>query len=238
MNETEKYVREKLFSFQDKEYLDFNSKLIPNVAKSSFIGVRTPDIRKIAKELVKSGKAQEYISVCEHTFFEEYSVHGSVISDIKDYDEAVKQLDRFLPYVNNWAICDTIKPVCFKKNTDRLITDVKRWLKSGDVYTVRFAVGCLMSYYLGENFKPEYAQLVCEIKSDEYYINMMNAWYFATALCKNYEEVIGYIEDKRLSEWVHNKTISKACDSYRISDEKKDYLRGMRIKKKSQQVGA
>lgn len=234
MNEAEKYVQQSLFSMQDLKYLDFNSKLIPNIEKDVFIGVRTPDIRKLAKELSKNGMAQEFISILPHRYFEEYSVHGAVISNIKDYDETVKQLDRFLPYVDNWAICDTIKPVSFKKNTDSLIEDVKRWLKSNDVYTVRFAIGCLMSYFLDENFKDEYAELVSQIKTDEYYINMMIAWYFATALCKNYESVICYLEKHKLPVWVHNKTISKACDSYRISAETKVYLKNLRIKKVTQ----
>lgn len=230
MNKAEEYVREKLFQMQDTAYRDFNSKLIPNVDKELVIGVRVPQLRAFAKEFSKHELCAEFISTLPHEYLEEYSLHAFIVCQIKDYEQTIAQLDKLLGFVDNWAVCDTISPCSFKKNKDKLIDDVNRWLSSDKTYTVRFAIGCLMKYFLGDDFKEEYAEAVCKIQSEEYYINMMIAWYFATALCKNYDSAVKYLENGRLSPWVNNKTISKACDSYRIDSETKKYLRSLRIK--------
>ena len=223
-------IKKKLFEMQDIGYRDFHAKLMPTVDKEKIIGIRIPVLRKFAKEIVNTPYACEFMSALPHEYYEENNLHAFLIAEIKDFDECIAELEVFLPYINNWATCDSLRPECFKSNTDRLLRYIYKWLGSDKPYTVRFAIEVLMVYYLDERFKPEYMDSVSKIKSDEYYVNMMIAWYFATALAKQYEAAIPYIKSKTLSPWVHNKTISKAIDSYRISKETKEYLKTMKQK--------
>ncbi len=230
MNNTEKYVQERLFALKDEGYRDFHARLIPNIEKDRIIGVRTPELRKFAKELSKSEQKDDFLKILPHIYYEENNLHAFLIETIKDYDECIAALDRFLPFVDNWATCDTMSPKVLGKNKDRLISDIKRWISSDKTYTIRFGTGMLMKHFLDDDFSDEYPEMVSEIISDEYYINMMIAWYFATALSKQYTSIIPYLENKRLSDWVHNKTIRKAIESYRVTKEQKAYLRTLTIK--------
>ena len=219
-----------MFKLQDKEYRDFQAKLIPTVDFNSIIGVRTPELRNYAKVLIKENNYLSFINDLPHEYFDENQLHAFIISEIKDYDECLNYINEFLPYVDNWATCDQMSPKIFKKHTDKLIEEIKIWMKSKETYTIRFGIGMLMQYYLDDNFKPEYLQMVSKIKSQEYYVNMMIAWYFATALAKQYEKTLPYIENKKLDTWTHNKTIQKAIESYRITPEQKEYLKSLKIK--------
>ena len=220
-----------LFSKQDIKYRDFQKPLFPGVEEDCFIGVRTPELKKLAKELFGSEIANKFIETLPHHYFDENQLHAFLISLFKDYQTCLKEVDKFLPFVNNWGTCDQLSPKVFAKHKDELIAPIKKWLKSKHTYTVRFAIGMLMQHYLDESFKEEYMEMVASIKSEEYYINMMIAWYFATALAKQYDSAIRYLEDKKLSRWVHNKTIQKAVESYRIADEQKAYLKNLKISK-------
>lgn len=217
-----------LFNMQDITYRDFHSRLIPNIEKDRVIGIRTPILRKFAKEYAKTDDAQKFIRELPHYYYEENNLHMMIITGIKDYDTCVIEIERFLPYIDNWATCDLPVPQCFYKNKEKLIDNVISWIKSDDTYTIRYGIETLMSIYLDDAFESSYPRLVSEVISDEYYVNMMIAWYFATALAKQWEAVIPYIEEKRLPEWVHKKTIQKAVESYRITDEQKKYLRTLR----------
>ena len=221
-----------LFERQDIKYRDFQAPLFPNIDKEKMIGVRTPNLKKLAKELNDSDLAKEFVETLPHYYFDENQLHAFLISLIKDYETCLKEVDRFLPYIDNWGTCDQLSPKVFVKHKDELIISIKKWLKSKHTYTVRFAIGMLLALYLDDSFKEEYMELVSNIRSEEYYINMMIAWYFATALAKQYKTAIKYIEDKKLSIWVHNKTIQKAVESYRITDEQKAYLKSLKISKK------
>ncbi|MDE5792216.1 MAG: DNA alkylation repair protein [Oscillospiraceae bacterium] len=221
-------IQKKLLSLQDMEYRDFNAKLIPNIDKDSIIGVRTPELRKFAKELAKSEKVSAFFKALPHQYFEENQLHAFLISEMKDYDKAIAELTRFLPYVDNWATCDQLRPKIFRKYSDRLIEEVRKWIVSDKMYTIRFGIGMLMRWYLDEYFKLEYLNLVAEVQSEEYYVNMMRAWYFATALAKQYDAAVRIIEENQLDTWTHNKTIQKARESYRISDEQKEYLKTLK----------
>ena len=224
-------IRVELFKMQDMDYRDFNSKLIPTVDKESMIGIRTPDLRKYAKQLGKSSDAIEFLQTLPHKYFDENQLHAFIISEIKDFKSCVDRVNEFLPYVDNWATCDQLSPKVFKKHHKELITYIKEWLKSDKVYTLRFGIGMLMGHFLDEDFDILYPEMVSKIRSGEYYINMMIAWYFATALAKQYESVIPFIENNSLDIWTHNKAIQKAVESLRISDEKKEYLKSLKIKK-------
>ena len=224
-------IRKELFERQDIKYRDFQAKLIPTVDPDKMIGVRTPELRKLAKQLIKSGDAAEFISELPHEYFDENQLHAFIISEMKDYEECIAEVNRFLPYVDNWATCDQLSPKVFKKHRAQLLGEIKKWIKSEKTYTIRFGIGMLMQHYLDEEFKPEYPEMVAAVKSDEYYVNMMIAWYFATALAKQYEEVLTFIENKVLDKWTHNKTIQKSVESYRITPEQKEYLKGLRIPK-------
>lgn len=223
-------LQKKLFELQDKDYKEFQSKLIPTVEASKVIGVRTPELRKFAKEFNKSGERDSFMEKLPHYYYEENNLHGFLIESIKDFDEAVDALDKFLPYVDNWATCDMMSPKILAKRPDELILKVREWIASEKTYTVRYAVGTLMRYFLDERFDIEYLELAASVKSEEYYVNMMVAWYFATALAKQYEAVIPFIENNKLDKWIHNKTIQKAVESNRITAEQKNYLRTLRIK--------
>jgi 3-methyladenine DNA glycosylase AlkD len=225
---TEKVIELKLFALQDKKYRDFQCKLIPTVAPERVIGVRTPVLRAYAKEFAKTPEAAEFTSVLPHAYFEEDNLHGFIIETIKDFDAAVQAVDKFLPYIDNWATCDQMKPKVFKKNIQALYEKIQEWTASGRTYTVRFGIGMLMDFFLDDNFTPESVELAARIRSDEYYINMMIAWYFATALAKQYDAVIPYLEDNKLDAWVHNKAIRKSVESYRITDGQKKILRDLK----------
>ena len=223
-------IQKELFKLQDKKYKEFQEKLIPTRDPDTIIGVRTPELRKYAKELFKSNNYQSFLKELPHKYFDENQLHAFIISEIKDYDECINYINEFLPYVDNWATCDQMSPKVFKKNHDSLIDNIKIWLKSKETYTIRFGIGCLLQHFLDEDFKPEYLEIVSRIKSEEYYINMMRAWYFATALSKQYKLTKPYIENNQLDKWTHNKTIQKAIESYRISSEQKEYLKSLKIK--------
>lgn len=223
-------IQNDLFKLQDIEYRDFQIKLIPGYSTNSVIGVRTPELRKYSKKLIKENNYLSFLDELPHKYFDENQLHGFIISEIKDYDTCITYLNKFLPYVDNWATCDQTSPKVFKKHHKELLKHIKIWIKSKKTYTIRFGIGMLMQHFLDEDFKEEYLELVSNIKSDEYYVNMMIAWYFATALAKQYEKTIPYIENKKLDVWTHNKAIQKAIESYRITQEQKDYLRGLKIK--------
>ena len=223
-------IKDELFSMQDKKYRDFQAKLFPTLDSNIIIGVRTPDIKKLAKRLYKENNYKSFIEDLPHKYFDENQLHAFIISEIKDYDECILYINKFLPYVDNWATCDQLSPKVFKKNTSNLLNQIKKWVKSKHTYTIRFGIGILMQYFLDDEFKVEYLDMVCNIKSNEYYVNMMRAWYFATALAKQYDFVIPYIEQNKLDDWTHNKTIQKAIESYRITNEQKQYLKGLKRK--------
>ena len=220
-------IRE-LFRLQDKDYALLQAKIIPNIASEKIIGVRTPALRTFAKTLYKDSDIEDFLSGVPHQYFDEDQLHAFVISLEKDFDRCIKRVDAFLPYIDNWATCDQLSPKVFKKNPEKLLPFIQTWIKSDKTYTVRFAIGMLMQHFLDENFDTKYVDMVAEIRSKEYYINMMIAWYFATALAKQYESVLPYIEEKRLDSWTHNKTIQKSVESYRITDEQKKYLKSMK----------
>ena len=223
-------IREELFRLQDRDYGVFQQKLIPTAPPESFIGVRTPELRKLAKELVKSGEAEAFLKDLPHKYFDEDQLHAFIVSEIKDYCRCLEELERFLPYVDNWATCDQMSPKVFKKHRKELLAPIKSWMESGETYTVRFGMGMLMEHYLDEDFDPSYLEAVASVVSEEYYVRMMQAWYFATALAKQYEAAVPFIEEKRLEPWTHNKAIQKSLESFRIPPERKEYLKSLRIK--------
>ena len=223
-------IQEELFKLQDKEYRNMQIKIIPTVNPDTIIGVRTPELRNLAKRLFKENNYIEFINDLPHKYFDENQLHAFIISIIKDYDECLNYFNKFLPYIDNWATCDQQSPKVFLKHPNELLEEIKKWIKSKEAYTIRFGVSMLMRNYLDKNFKPEYLEMVSKIKSNEYYVNMMIAWFFATALAKQYESTIPFIENKQLDIWVHNKTIQKAIESYRITQDHKDYLRSLKIK--------
>lgn len=223
-------IRGELFKIADTNYRDFHSKLIPTVDKDHIIGVRTPDLRKFAKSLENSDKREIFLELLPHTYYDENNLHAFFIEQEKDFSSCVSELNRFLPYVDNWATCDMMNPKVLKKDKKALLCLINKWINSTDIYTVRFGLKMLMDYFLDEDFSADYLELAATVKSDEYYINMMIAWFFATALTKRYDETLPFIKNMRLSEFCHNKTISKACESLRISKDKKEYLKTLRIK--------
>ena len=225
-----KEIREGLFALKDEKYKDFHKKLIPTVDENTVIGVRTPALRKYAKEVSGTPGAVIFMQTLPHEYYEENNLHGMLIETMKDYDECIAYLDEFLPYVDNWATCDLISPKVFKKHKDELLVKIKEWMASDRVYTIRFGMEMLMTHFLDEDFKPEYLGMAADVHSEEYYVNMMIAWFFATALAKQYEASLPYIENRRMERWTHNKTIQKAIESYRITDEQKQYLRSLKIK--------
>ena len=218
-------AQKELYKYKDEKYASFQAKLMPGIDEKNVMGVRVPNVRKIAKKMVEDNEYKDFLNELPHKYYDENMLHVLVISNIKDYDECIKHTEIFLPYVDNWAVCDILSPKCFKKHKDDLIKKIKKWIKSKKVYTCRFGLEMLMSFYLDEDFKPEYLDLASNIHSKEYYVNMMIAWLFATALAKQWGATIPYIENNKLDVWVHNKTIQKAIESYRISDSQKEYLR-------------
>lgn len=224
-------VQTRLFELQDLKYRDFHAKLMPTVNKEKIIGVRTPALRVFAKKYGKTDEAKEYLQILPHQYYEENNLHGLLIEQIKDYDICLEELERFLPYIDNWATCDMLAVKVVKKHLDKFIDEVYRWMESDHAYTIRFGISMLMRYYLEDAFQMEYPEKVAQIRSEEYYVNMMCAWYFATALAKQYDKILPFIEKQKLDVWTHNKTIQKAIESYRITPEQKEYLRGLKIKK-------
>ena len=222
-------IRERLFALQDKEYQAFQAKLIPTVDPGAVIGVRMPALRAFAKEIRGTEEAEQFIRTLPHRYYEENTLHGLLLADLKDPQVCVKELDRFLPYVDNWATCDVISPISFKKHPACLLPMVREWLASEHVYVIRFGIGVLMKFYLDEAFDPEYPEWVARVCSDEYYVNMMIAWYFATALAKQPEAALPYLKNHRLDPWTHNKTIQKARESYRVTAEMKEELYQLRV---------
>ncbi len=227
---TSNIIQDRLFELRDAKYNDFNKSLIPGIEDDYFIGVRTPDIKKLAKELAKEKDIDAFLNELPHRYFEENQLHGFIISEEKDFSLCMEKVERFLPYINNWATCDQTSPKVFKKHKKELLPYITEWIKSEHTYTVRFAIGNLMRHFLDEEFETKYADMVAEVRSEEYYINMMIAWYFATALAKQYESIIPYLTEKRLDTWTHNKTIQKACESFRITPEQKEFLKTLKIK--------
>lgn len=223
-------IRTELFRLQDVKYRDFQRKLIPTANPDVVIGVRTPELRKYAKILVKTENIQEFLKELPHQYFDENQLHAFIISEIKDYERCLEAVIQFLPYVDNWATCDQMSPKVFKKHRPELAEQIKDWIQSDKTYTVRFGIGMLMEHFLDEDFDSVYPKMISEIRSDEYYINMMIAWYFATALAKQYDVILPYIEGRRLDVWTHNKVIQKSVESNRIAAEQKDYLRSLKIK--------
>lgn len=220
-------IQKELFALQDLGYREFHARLMPSIDKNKIIGVRTPALRKLATS-IPPAECAEFFQKLPHTFYEENNIHACLVSAIRDFDTVIHETNRFLPYIDNWATCDMFFPKVFQKNPELLLPHVHRWIASKDVYAVRFGIGCLMRLFLDDNFRPEYPQMVAAIRRDEYYIRMMVAWYFATALAKQYDAVLPYLTENRLEKWVHNKTIQKAVESYRISPDKKTFLRSLR----------
>lgn len=221
-------LQEKLFELQDLKYRDFQSRLLPGIEKETIIGIRTPNLRKFAKEFAGTKESEQFLQELPHQYYEENNLHLMLVAQIGDYEKCLEEIKRFLPYIDNWATCDLPLPKCFEKNKTELIAEVKTWVTSKETYIIRYGIGALMRLYLDEKFDEEYPKLVSNVISAEYYVNMMIAWYFATALAKQWDAVIGYIEERKLSEWVHKKTIQKAVESYRITKEQKEYLRSLR----------
>lgn len=253
-------IQEELFRLQDSKYADFQYKLIPTIPRETIIGVRVPELRKLAKSYISetqgrgggtgesqrqahTGKMygepqrqacagelqyQAFMEELPHKYYDENILHGMLISEMKNYDACIEAVDAFLPYVDNWAVCDTMSPKIFKKHRTELLGKIKEWIASERVYTCRFGIRMLMVHFLDEDYKPEYLKLVADVSSEAYYVNMMIAWFFATALAKQWESVIPYISKEKLPVWVHNKTIQKAGESYRITDEQKTYLKELK----------
>lgn len=229
MNDIMTEVRKRLFELQDEKYAEFQRKLIPTVEKESVIGVRIPELRKFAKGLIKEGKEEAFLKELPHTYYDENVLHGLILSERKDVEVCVREVEAFLPYVDNWAVCDTMSPKVFKKHKSELFSKFKEWAASDKTYTCRFGIGMLMSHFLDEEFTPEVLQIAAAPDSEEYYVKMMVAWFFATALAKQWESTISYIEEKKLAPWVHNKTIQKAVESYRITEEQKKVLKVLKV---------
>ena len=224
-------IRQRLFELQDVSYRDFQVKLIPTVEPESMIGVRTPTLRKLAREYGRRDEIGVFLQDLPHKYFDENQLHAFIISGIKDFETCIMNVEKFLPYVDNWATCDQMSPTVFKKKRQELLPYIREWMKSDRTYTVRFGIGMLMQHYLDEDFDPSYPEMVAGIKSEEYYISMMIAWYFAMALAKQYDTVLPYIEEKRLDSQTHNRAIQKAVESYRITQEQKAYLKTLKIRK-------
>ena len=225
-------IRKELFSLQDLKYREMQEKIIPTVKPESIIGVRTPELRRMAKELAGREGIDAFLNNLPHRYFDENQLHAFILSGMKDYAECLAALERFLPYVDNWATCDQMSPKVFRKHRKELLEPVRKWIASDETYTIRFGIGMLMEHYLDDDFDPAYPEAVADIRSGEYYVNMMTAWYFATALAKQYDAVLPFIENRRLDHWTHNKAIQKAIESNRITPEQKEYLKTLKIRSK------
>lgn len=224
-----KTIQDRLFEYQDKEYAVFQVGLTPGITVDKCIGVRVPNVRKLAKEIVKEQNYDGFLRDLPHEYYDENMLHAAILSEIKDVDKCMEYLEMFLPYVDNWAVCDTMKPKIFAKNKELLMDRIKVWAESSHTFTCRFGMEMLMNHFLDKDFKPEYLEIPASVKSDEYYVKMMAAWFFATALAKQWDATIPYIEQNRLEDdWTHNKTIQKSRESYRILPEQKEYLKTLK----------
>ena len=221
-------LQKQLFELQDLKYRDFHSKLMPETDKKTVIGIRTPVLRKFAKEFAGTSEAEAFLRQLPHRYYEENNLHMMLITGIKDYEKCMEEIQRFLPCIDNWATCDYPAPKCFARHKDQVLEEAKRWISSGETYVIRYGIGMLMRLFLDEDFSSEYLEMAAAVQSQEYYVNMMIAWYFATALAKQWDATVPYIEQHKLSDWVHRKTIQKAVESYRITPEQKEYLKGFR----------
>lgn len=221
-------LQKQLFELQDLKYRDFHSKLMPETDKETVIGIRTPVLRKFAKEFAGTSEAEAFLRQLPHRYYEENNLHMMLITGIKDYEKCMEEIQRFLPCIDNWATCDYPAPKCFARHKDQVLEEAKRWISSGETYVIRYGIGMLMRLFLDEDFSSEYLEMAAAVQSQEYYVNMMIAWYFATALAKQWDATVPYIEQHKLSDWVHRKTVQKAVESYRITPEHKEYLKGFR----------
>ncbi len=221
-------LQQQLFALQDKTYREFHSKLMPDTDKETVIGIRIPVLRKFAREFARRLEAREFLQQLPHQYYEENNLHMMLIIAEKDYEKCLAEVERFVPYIDNWATCDMPAPKCFAKHKQELLPKVEEWIASEETYTIRYGIDLLMALYLDEDFRPEYLELAASVTSEEYYVKMVIAWYFATALAKQWDSTIPYIEQRRLSDWVHRKTIQKAVESYRITKVQKDYLRTLK----------
>ena len=221
-------LEKRMFELCDKEYAAFQCKLIPTISAGTVLGIRVPVLRNLAKEFRKESECEAFLESLPHRYYDENMFHSILLCDVKDYERAIEYVDSFLPYIDNWAVCDTLSPKVFKKHRSKLIEKIMEWTKSDKVYTCRFGIKMLMAHFLDEDFKPEYLKIPEAVKSDEYYVKMMVAWYFATALAKQWDATIPYIEENKLDIWTHNKTIQKARESYRITADQKEYLKTLR----------
>ena len=222
-------IRERLFALQDEKYGDFQSKLIPGLPREQVIGIRMPAMKKLAKELVNGEETNDFLKQLPHTYYDENVLHALLIASIKDYDACMEALETFLPYIDNWAVCDCLSPKVFQKHKTELLEKIKLWIPAEHPYICRFGMGMLMRWFLDEDFQPEYLEMPAAVRSGEYYVNMMTAWLFATALAKQWDAAIPYLEQKRLDPWTHNKTIQKARESYRITPGQKEYLKTLKL---------
>ena len=223
-------IQKELFAIEDSAYRDFHAKLVPTVPKDLIIGVRAPRLRAYAAKLAREGQGEVFLASLPHTYYEENNLHSFLLAKEKDFSEAIRKTEEFLPYIDNWATCDSLSPKVFAKQKEALLPHVKTWLASKHTYTVRFGIKMLMDHFLGDAFSPETMEMAANVKSEEYYVNMMIAWYFATALAKQEEAALRYIKEERLPVWVHNKAIGKAVESYRIAPGLKETLKSMRRK--------
>ena len=223
-------IRKELFENQDEKYRQMQVKIIPSVSAESIIGVRTPKLREMAKKYKKAANIDGFLEELPHKYFDENQLHAFILSESKDYEKCMAQTNVFLPYVDNWATCDQMSPKIFKKHKEDLLKNIKKWIKSKETYAIRFGVGMLMEHFLNEDFNLSYPEMVASLRSEEYYVNMMIAWYFATALAKQYDAVLPFIEGRKLDVWTHNKAIQKSVESYRITPEQKEYLKSLKIK--------
>lgn len=221
-------ILKELLDLREEEYADFQSRLTPGIDRERFIGVRIPKLRKLAGIFKKTTASKEFLGELPHYYFEENMLHGLLIAEIKDYDMCIAELEKFLPFIDNWAVCDVLSPKVFKKHRTELFSEIRKWSNSKDTYICRFGIGMLMRYFLDEDFTPEHLKIPANIHSEEYYVNMMLAWYFATALAKQWKDTIVLLETGALDKWVHNKTIQKARESFRITGGQKEYLKGLK----------
>jgi len=222
-------IQKQLFEISDKEYAEFSAKLTPNLSADKFIGVRVPKLREFAKSFAKAPECEEFLNTLPHEYYDENLLHSILLENSKNFETCMENVEDFLPYVDNWAVCDTLRPKTFAKHKAEVLDNIKTWIKSEHTYTCRFGIDMLMTHFLDGDFKPEYLEYPASVISSEYYVNMMIAWYFATALAKQWDVTVAYIEQYRLPAWVHNKTIQKACESFRITAEQKTYLKGFKV---------
>ena len=223
-------IQKRLYELQDQQYRDLTVKLNPTVDPDTIIGVRLPQMRAYAKELIKGGQSEDFLASLPHQYFDENMLHALILCEEKNFEKAVEEIERFLPYADSWAITDTLSPKAFAKFSEKLLPYIEKWLKSDRPYTVRFGILCLMKFFLNDLFEERYLYMVRDVQSEEYYVNMMRAWYFATALAKQYAPTVKLLEENRLDRWTHNKTIQKAVESYRVTDEHKAYLKTLKRK--------